>query len=258
MTNDLPPTVCFRVTRYCNARCGFCLAPPDGAHPAVDILMRRIDWLMARGVRTVHFCGGEPTIHPALPRLLAHTVAQGGKTQLTTNAIAISPAVVQHLRTAGTQIKVSLHGPREYHDALVGRDAFVHTTGNLRRLLGADIPASVQTTMVAGGAWVLDWVVAFCLDNGVSKLSILPFIPRGSGVQRRSQYELSCLQRESLRKLVREKRRALNGRLDLRWLDFTARSICVVEADGAVVLEGATESMDRVLYEIPLGKEPSA
>lgn len=53
-----------------------------------------------------------------------------------------------------------------------------------------------------------------------------------------------------LRALVREKRRALSSRLDVRWLDFTARPIPVVEADGRVILEGATEARDRVLCRI--------
>ena len=52
---DLPPMICFRVTRSCNARCGFCLVPPDGAHPNVDTLTLRIDWLLSRGVKTIHF-----------------------------------------------------------------------------------------------------------------------------------------------------------------------------------------------------------
>src|ERR1022692_592662 len=50
---DLPETICFRVTRYCNARCGFCLAPPDGSHPDADTLIGRLDWAIARGVRTI-------------------------------------------------------------------------------------------------------------------------------------------------------------------------------------------------------------
>jgi MoaA/NifB/PqqE/SkfB family radical SAM enzyme len=65
----LPDAICFRVTRYCNARCGFCLAPPDGAHPPGAVLAERIDWLFTRGVHTIHFCGGEPTIHPACHRI---------------------------------------------------------------------------------------------------------------------------------------------------------------------------------------------
>jgi len=251
MPLDLPPMVCFRVTRACNARCGFCLAPPDGAHPTSATLLRRLDWLLARGVQTIHFCGGEPTIHPALPQLLTHVHAHGGHTKLTTNGIAVSELMLPVLRATGTQVKVSLHGDRAYHDTIVGRVAFDHTTGNLRRLVAAGVSTSVQTTVVAGGTWVVDWVAGFCLEVGVRRLSILPFIPRGRGYGRRGEYELSASQRRTLRTLVSKKRRALHGRLDVRWLDFTARPIYVVEADGRVVCERATEAMDQVLCDIP-------
>ena len=251
MTIDLPRSICFRVTRYCNARCGFCLAPPDGAHPDGDTLLHRVGWLLDRGVTTIHFCGGEPTIHQALRQVIAHTHARGGKTKLTTNGIAISDELVAVLRAAGTRVKVSLHGDREHHDYIVGRQAFDRATRNLRRLVAAGVFASVQTTVIAGHAWVVDWTAEFCLQNNVRQLSILPFIPRGSGNNRRSEYELSSAQRRDLRQLVARKRRALSGRLDLRWLDFTAQPIHVVEANGWVVLEHATEAMDTLLCQIP-------
>ena len=256
MPLSLPATICFRVTRFCNARCGFCLAPADGAHPGGDALARRLDWLLARGVRTIHFCGGEPTIHPALPQLLAHVRARGGHTRLTTNAIAISDDLVGVLRATGTHVKVSLHGDREQHDSLVGRTAFDATTENLRRLVGARVAASIQTTVVSSSLGVVDWVAAFCLENGVRRLSILPFIPRGAGYARRDEYGLAPLQRRVLRERVAEKRRALSGRLDVRWLDFTARPLHVVEADGRLVLEGATEAMDEVLGYLPTSGVP--
>ncbi|MGA9773042.1 MAG: radical SAM protein [Blastocatellia bacterium] len=247
--------ICFRVTRNCNASCGFCLAPPDGTHPAANTLAHRLDWLMSRGVKTIHFCGGEPTIHPALPQLIEHVRERGGKTKLTTNAIAISDALLKTLRTTGSQVKVSLHGDREHHNDIVGREAFDHTTRNISRLLAAGVPTSVQTTVVAGGTWVVDWVAEFCLKAGVRRLSILPFIPRGNGYGRRGEYGLSSLERRALREHVSRKRRALNGRLDLRWLDFTARPIHVVEPDGRVILEGATDAMDEVLCHIPSPEE---
>jgi hypothetical protein len=100
---------------------------------------------------------------------------------------------------------------------------------------------------------MVDWVADFCIDVGVRRLSILPFIPRGSGYARRGEYELSSVQRRALHEVVARKRRALNGRLDVRWLDFTAKPIHVVEADGRVVLEGATETMDKLLCYIPMG-----
>ena len=253
----LPEAICFRVTRYCNAHCGFCLAPNNGVHPNGALLAKRIDWLLSRGVRTIHFCGGEPTIHPDLSHLIEHVHHEGGKTRLTTNGIAISNELISVLRSRRTHVKVSLHGDREHHDKMVGRKAFDQTTDNLRRLLAAGVPTSVQTTVVSGGEWVVEWVAAFCREVGVRRLSILPFIPRGDGNVRREDYELTVSHRQSLRRLVSEERKALSGRLDLRWLDFTACPVPVVDADGTVVLEGATEAMDKVICRIPGSSQSS-
>ncbi|APG05539.1 hypothetical protein BJI69_17620 [Luteibacter rhizovicinus DSM 16549] len=81
-----------------------------------------------------------------------------------------------------------MHGDRTHHDAVVGREAFDLATGHLRSLLAAGIPTGIQTTVVAGGEWVLDWMADFCLAEGVSQWCVLPFIPRGSGY--RTQGEL--------------------------------------------------------------------
>lgn len=251
MDLQLPSMVCFRVTRYCNARCGFCLAPPDGVHPPVELLTRRLNWLTGHGVRTVHFCGGEPSIHPGLPALLAHVNALGGGSQLTTNGIVLPDALLSALRSAGTRVKVSLHGDRAHHDAMVGRPAFDLTTQHLRRLLAAGVATSVQTTVVNGAEWVVDWVAEFCMTEGVRRLSLLPFIPRGSGYRIQGNYGFTVEQRLRLRNLVRCKRHALQRRLDVRWLDFAAQALYVVEPDGRVVLERASESMDTVLGTIP-------
>lgn len=251
MDLNLPQIVCFRVTRYCNARCGFCLAPPDGAHPPVTILKRRLEWLEENGVRNIHFCGGEPTIHPALPELLAHVQEHGGESRLTTNGIAMTEPLLQALRATGTRVKVSLHGDRAHHNAIVGRAAFDHATEHLRQLISAGIPTSVQTTVVAGEEWVLDWMADFCISERVRKLSILPFIPRGSGYRTQGEYGLTPVARAKLHQQVLSKRRALLGRLDVRWLDFSTRPVHVVEADGRVVLERASESMDTLLFTIP-------
>jgi MoaA/NifB/PqqE/SkfB family radical SAM enzyme len=248
---DLPSKVCFRVTRHCNARCGFCLAPPDGINTTAETLLHRLDWLVAHGVRSVHFCGGEPTIHPALPQLFAHVHARGGKTELTTNGIVLSDALVSILRATRARVKVSLHGDRAHHDRMVGRAAFDHTTRNIRRLVAAGVHTSVQTTVVAADTWVVDWMAEFCLEVGVRRLSILPFIPRGSGYGRRDEYGLSPGARRVLRERVVTKRGQLSGRLDVRWLDFTARPVPVVEPDGSLVLEGATEALDKLLLHIP-------
>jgi MoaA/NifB/PqqE/SkfB family radical SAM enzyme len=251
----LPDTVCFRVTRRCNARCGFCLAPPDGASADGATLGHRLDWLRSHGVKTIHFCGGEPTLHPSLPDLLMQVRASGGKNRITTNAIEIAQPVLAALRATKTVVKVSLHGDRAHHDRMVGCEAFDLTVSNLRRLLAAGITTSVQTTLVADAADVLDWVIVFCLSNGIARLSILPFLPRGNGSSRRDEYGFTLGQRSALGEMVKQKRRALGTRLDLRWLDLSAGRIHVVEVDGRILLEGPTEARDEVVGQIPPWQE---
>ena len=249
--NSLPLMICFRVTRFCNARCGFCLAPPDGGnHPPFAILKQRIDWLFANGVRTIHFCGGEPTIHHDLPELVRYVHAQGRKSKLTTNGISISDNLIHTLYACKTQVKLSLHGPKEHHNEVVGVGAFDKTVASIQHLVSAGVQASVQTTIVTGHVDIVNWSIGFCLENKVKLVSFLPFIPRGSGFGNRVKYELSAGERRELHDLVAQKRRRLASRIDIRLLDFNARPIHVVEPDGRVVLESATESMDKLIHRI--------
>lgn len=245
----LPESVCFRVTRFCNARCSFCLAPPDGEHPNTELLKGRIDWLLENGVRVIHFCGGEPTIHPGIAQLVEHVHTRGGKTRLTTNGIVLPARLLTVLRRFRSDVKVSLHGNREFHNEIVGRrDAFDSAEESLCRLLAAGVRVSVQTTVISGGEWVVDWAVKFCCEHGVRRLNVLPFIPRGSGYERRAEFELKPDARRALQVAVRDRRKAFAGKLDIKWLDFNSGVVPVVEADGRIVLEGATEAADRTLF----------
>ena len=248
---ELPPVICFRITRNCNSRCCFCFAPPRGIQPDGDILIHRIDWLRANGVRTIHFCGGEPTIHPSLSLLLKHVHEGGGKVRLTTNGIAISDNLIGVLRETDARVKVSLHGNQKHHDGILCVEGFENTTRNIRRLIAGGVRTSVQTTVVANEMWVVDWVADFCREAGVRRLSFLPFVARGRGEDCKDTYLLSKAQRRTLRDMVKNKRRLLSGRIDVRWLDFTARPYLVADADGKVVLEGVAGIGNKVLFEIP-------
>jgi len=249
----LPQMVCFRVTRFCNAHCGFCLAPPDGGrHSSASTLKNRINWLLVRGVESIHFCGGEPTIHRQLPELIAHVHSRGGKSRLTTNGIALSDDLIYTLRSAATHVKVSLHGDQPHHDEIVGRSTFYSATASIRRLLSAGVITSVQTTIVSGHLDVVPWMIGFCLRNQVRRVSFLPFIMRGSGYERRAEYGLTQAERRVLHRRVKDERRKHTGRVDIRLLDFNTRPIHVVEPDGRVILEGASEALDVLLTQIPV------
>jgi MoaA/NifB/PqqE/SkfB family radical SAM enzyme len=251
--NPLPLGVCFRVTRFCNARCGFCLAPPDGGiHPSAGQLKEYIGWLIERGVRRIHFCGGEPTIHHALPELVEHVYAKGGKPLLTTNGISLSGKLMTVLNATDTKVKVSLHGPLAFHDSMVGREAFDATTNTIRRLIASGVRTSIQTTIVHEHLEVVDWMIRYGLQNKIKSISFLPFIPRGNGYKDRGIYELSYRERRRLRDLVKQKRRQFNTIIDLQLLDFNVKPVPVVEPDGRIILEGSMESKDVLLYRISI------
>jgi MoaA/NifB/PqqE/SkfB family radical SAM enzyme len=245
-----PDSICFRVTRNCNARCTFCLAPPDGPDPDLDTLCFRIDALLNHGVRRIHFCGGEPTIHPNFPRLFAYACSRGARTSLCTNGIVMPGALLPLLQRTATQVRVSLHGDRAHHDAIVGSGCHDRTTLSIQRLQRAGVATSIQTTAVAAGISAVEWVIAFCLGQGIRRLSVLPFVARGKGVASRSNFALPGPEQRLLRDLIRSRRRELTGGLDLRWVDLSIASVPVVETDGRVVLEGASESQDQEIFHL--------
>lgn len=252
----MPAQVCFRVTRFCNARCGFCLAPPDGGvHPAFESLIKRIDWLFAAGVRTIHFCGGEPTIHHDLPKLIRYVREQGKKSKLTTNGIAISDELIRTLQECRTEVKVSLHGPAAHHNEVVGVPAFDRTVANIQRLIAARVQTFIQTTIVTGHLDVVDWCIRFCLENHIKRICFLPFIPRGKGLESRGRFELTIRERRELREEIKEKRRKLSSRLDMRLNDFNSTPIPVMESDGRFVWEGSTEGRDVEVFRVDVVTE---
>jgi len=62
-------------------------------------------------------------------------------------------------------------------------------------VLGAGVATSVQTTIVTGRLDVVPWMIRYCLDNKVRRVSFLPFIPRGSGFARQTDYQLTRAER---------------------------------------------------------------
>ena len=98
---------------------------------------------------------------------------------------------------------------------------------------------------------MVDWIINFCLLNKIKKVSFLPFIPRGHGFENRSLYGLTPAECRLSQDLIRQCRKKYFSRLDIRLLDFSARPIHVVEPDGRIVLEGATEARDILIFQIP-------
>ena len=79
----------YYITNRCNARCRFCTIwseQPKKDAQTVDVLRNLADARMS-GCRFVDFTGGEPLLHPDLPRYLSAAKKLGFITSVTTNCI---------------------------------------------------------------------------------------------------------------------------------------------------------------------------
>jgi MoaA/NifB/PqqE/SkfB family radical SAM enzyme len=101
------PALCnIAITNSCNATCDFCNFANG------KIARKHLHWLDAnrlnsaseilyrRGIRYVSFFGGEPLLHPDLPRMIAGSVAQGMVPAIITNGWLL-PKKLNELVTAG-------------------------------------------------------------------------------------------------------------------------------------------------------------
>lgn len=122
----------------CNLACRYCTRPlPREPMPAAtvrDLLGR----LAARGLRKVHFSGGEVFLHPELWTILASSVEAGLQVNLTTNGTLLDGAAARRLSELGVHaVSISLDGPdAALHDELRGRKgAFKATVKAIRAIL---------------------------------------------------------------------------------------------------------------------------
>lgn len=109
----------------CNQACRFCDArrPRERASFASAVAVRRrITAALGSDAQTLILTGGEPTLRPDLPSLIAEAARTGVKVVLETNAARVDEALARRLATAGlhtARVHLPAWGPAL--DAITGR-----------------------------------------------------------------------------------------------------------------------------------------
>ena len=156
-SRELPVLSEIALTYRCQNRCTFCYAsaPERGQQVpemATEEVKRIIDTIVHEArVPTVSFTGGEPTLRPDLPDLIAYARSRHMRTNLITNGIRCGAnGYVNKLSTAGldsAQVSLEAASP-EIHDAIVGRPgAWRRTVQGIRNLKAAGIHVHTNTTI---------------------------------------------------------------------------------------------------------------
>ena len=214
-----PPSLFFRlryspllaqmvVIRRCNLSCGYCSEFDKTSEPLpFDILEQRLTKLKALGTFGISLTGGEPTLHPELPRLIRKCRTLGFvRTGMISNGFFLRPELIEKLNKAGLQeMQISIDGVR--------RNATTEKVlDNLRpRLLALRDHARFRVTVsgVIGAAPPdeAEEVIAFARDLGFTPRVLL--VHDGSG-----QLKLQPAEVQAFRRIV--------DTLPKSWMDFSS------------------------------------
>lgn len=155
-TTEMPRTrsLALDLTRACQAACDHCYnhSGPGKTTGA----MTREDWLSvldqaaAMGARRVQFIGGEPTLHPDLPKLINHAVDSGLAVEIFSNLIHIRPHLWPVLRQRGVALATSYYSDHaDEHDQITHhRGSYQRTKANITKALAFRIPLRAALVQV--------------------------------------------------------------------------------------------------------------
>ena len=136
------------ITGRCQLRCIHCYADsgPEGGHGTMTAAdwERVIDQAAGAGVQVVQFIGGEPTLHPALARLIGHALAGGLGVEVFTNLVHVTPALWATFAQPGVSLATSWYSDdAAEHAAVTGRPSHARTRDGIAEAVRRSIPLRV-------------------------------------------------------------------------------------------------------------------
>jgi len=197
------------LTYTCPERCSFC----SEDHRMTRYKPYAVTWARvatvlrqqaARGVKNVHFTGGEPTIHPQFVEVLALAKKLGMRTSIGTIGTMIARRdFAERALPYLDEALFSLHGPSaDVHDAMAGRaGSFEQVCAAIThaRALRRDFRAYVNTVVTRESVEVLPETAALADALGAELIVISNLTPEGKGLD---AYERLAVPLETLRRIL--------------------------------------------------------
>jgi radical SAM protein with 4Fe4S-binding SPASM domain len=178
------------LTYRCNQACRFCYAgcgagAPAGPEMSARQVRRIIDIFKREAmIPFFSFTGGEPTLRPELPALVAYAKKRGLRVNLITNAVLATPELCAALRDAGLDsVQASLEAPlAPLHDSLTQVEgSHARALEGIANLMDSGLPVQTNTTLTALNAPAAATMPAFLASIGVKRFSMNLYIPGGDG-----------------------------------------------------------------------------
>jgi MoaA/NifB/PqqE/SkfB family radical SAM enzyme len=176
-TADLraPLVAHWAVTYRCNLQCSFCYSesgPHREAGPGAETRLRLVDRLADWGVLEVALGGGEPTILPDLPALLAAIRRAGLVPNVTTNGTLQHAPVLRALAEHAGVVHLSADRP-ELLDTARGEGVFARLRVTAQRLRAAGVRLGVNLLLTPHNVRDIGRSLEAAVELGVQAVTFL-------------------------------------------------------------------------------------
>jgi MoaA/NifB/PqqE/SkfB family radical SAM enzyme len=143
-----PLTLLLLINRGCNLRCAFCDLWQNPENMPYERVLKLLQEAVLIGTKTLVITGGEPTLHPDLPRIVQEARKMGLAVNITTNGTLLDRHY-EPLKKAGvSSLSFSIDGTADTHDRLRGqKGAFERTWTQLVRARLDGMDCSVYFTV---------------------------------------------------------------------------------------------------------------
>ncbi len=175
------------LTYRCNNHCLHCYneASRAGNEYGKEDWFKVLDKIWEVGIPHVVFTGGEPTLCPDLPELVAHAEQLGLISGLNTNGRKLTdPAFVRALADAGldhVQITLESHDPSIHEHIVRASGAWEETVSGIRSALDSPLFVMTNTTLLKDNCVYLKETLDFLKDLGVPTIGLNGLIHSGRG-----------------------------------------------------------------------------
>ena len=225
-----PPSAPYKadlaITYKCNNDCPHCYNEADRLmleSMAAEDWKRVVDRLAEVGVPHLIFTGGEATLHPDLPDIVAHADGRGPICGLNSNGRRFADAeYAARMAASGLnhlQVTLGSHLP-DVHDRMMNARCFDQTVRGIRNAIDAGIHTITNTTLMQMNNDSIEDTLSFLHELGIRTFAVNGMIYSGGGFDTGQAIHEEAMPASLIR--IRDKARELQ----MKFLWYTPTQYC--------------------------------
>lgn len=251
----LPKSICFRLTRYCNAQCPFCLAPFEKQDDKMSLeeVKQILEILKTTGLNNVKLSGGEPYTRKDINEIINYCGNIKLQPVVATNGILLSDTNIDALSKNNAKVKISLHGFEEAHNKFTNLNKYKEIVQNIKKLINKNIFVSLHTIVNSLNVDYINDFIKEYRDMGIKKISFIPLSERGRQLEHKNKIQ-GISSNDIKEKIIIWQNNFPD--MDLRFLDFS-KDYYVIENDRSLWIQRGTDFDDTFICKDILSKNLS-